>query len=105
MRYNPDTERGILIEDIAAQCRQAILGSTPTPSHDRVWDCQNGNWIELEPDSEPSFEEQLEVEATLNLWNARYRLQQLQPGSIPASTVASLRRDLADIAGELQRLS
>lgn len=62
MRYNPDTERGINLDDIAAQCRGAILRpynhriedkdapvrynhriqSGPT----RVWDCTNGQgWI------------------------------------------------------------
>jgi len=32
MRYNPDTERGINIDEIAAQCRAAILkADAPAP--------------------------------------------------------------------------
>lgn len=37
MRYNPDTERSISIDDIAAQCRAAILkASEPEVSYDEI---------------------------------------------------------------------
>ena len=50
MRYNPDTERGISLDAIAEQCRNAILRDQPTPNSaliavpTRAWDCQRGGW-------------------------------------------------------------
>lgn len=48
MRYNPETERGLTLEQISHSCWQAVdhlpLRLVPTP--DRVWDCQRGGWIE-----------------------------------------------------------
>ena len=45
MRFNPETERGLTIEGIAEQCRQAIsrIPSSTRP-HAQVWDCQAGRW-------------------------------------------------------------
>ena len=103
MRYNPDTERGILLENIDCSIPEAPrLCAEPA----EVWDCQNGGWI-----PNPALAATAAQEAdpdhgvALQLWCARYKLQQLQPGSIPGATVASLKKDLANIARELQRLS
>lgn len=49
MRFNRDTERGIDIDAIAAQCRAAIadLCDTVPARSDKVWDCTNGRgWID-----------------------------------------------------------
>ena len=108
MRYNPDTERGIQIDDIAAQCRPAATTAVLYPEPKQVWDCQNGRWIDnsrLAETEALAKAEALEGEATLSLWNARYKLQQISTGTIPAATIASLKRDVQDIARELQRLS
>lgn len=34
MRFNPDTERAINIDEIAAQCRAAIMRSAPKEEQD-----------------------------------------------------------------------
>ena len=48
MRYNPETERGILLDEINRQCWQAVdqrRSHKPIlPSPARVWDCQVGGW-------------------------------------------------------------
>ena len=49
MRYNRDTERGILIDEIATQCANAVklavahAAVCPVPS--RLWDCRRGQWV------------------------------------------------------------
>lgn len=53
MRYNRDTERGILIDEIATQCANAVKlaagidfpCSAAEPILQRVWDCRRGGWI------------------------------------------------------------
>ena len=48
MRYNPETERGITLDQINEQCWGAVARSAgPTePALCRVWDCTNGRgWI------------------------------------------------------------
>jgi len=48
MRYNPETERGILLNDVNRQCWQAVdqrRNENPTLiTLARVWDCRNGGW-------------------------------------------------------------
>jgi hypothetical protein len=55
MRYNPSTDRALSIDEIASQCKAAILKSAPAPApapHDEVvafleWECewnQNLDW-------------------------------------------------------------
>lgn len=53
MRYNPDTERGLSLEAINLECWEAVNRSLWDPSRThlqptiaRVWDCQNGGWID-----------------------------------------------------------
>lgn len=38
MRYNQDTERGINIDDIAAQCRAAIMKANAQSVNDSAYD-------------------------------------------------------------------
>ena len=38
MRYNPETERGINIDEIAAQCRNAILKADACRAIDAAYD-------------------------------------------------------------------
>jgi hypothetical protein len=48
MRYNPETERGILLDEVNRQCWQAVerrQSENPQPiGFARVWDCRNGGW-------------------------------------------------------------
>ena len=46
MRYNSDTERGINIDEIAAQCRAAILKADAQRSLDVAYDeiLENARW-------------------------------------------------------------
>jgi hypothetical protein len=48
MRYNPETERGITLEQISQQCWAAVTNNQPelTAIPARVWDCRNGGWIQ-----------------------------------------------------------
>jgi hypothetical protein len=43
MRYNPDTERGITIESIAEQGRNAILSLPKPPEREHLW--HQGQWV------------------------------------------------------------
>jgi hypothetical protein len=106
MRYNPDTERSLNIDAIAAQCRTAVLSrpGEPPSQPERSWDCSRGDWNEAEPRPTESDDAAIS-DATINLWSACYKLRQLRSGTIPAATVASLKHDLRDVAFELQRLS
>ena len=51
MRYNPETERGITLEEINQQCWAAVErgrqndGLLHFEEPALVWDCQNGGWI------------------------------------------------------------
>lgn len=46
MRYNPDTDRGLNIDEIAAQCRAAILKADAQRALDVAYDeiLKNARW-------------------------------------------------------------
>ena len=48
MRYNPETERGITLEQISHSCWRAVdhLTTPRAAVQTRVWDCANGGWID-----------------------------------------------------------
>ena len=47
MRYNPETERGITLDQINAECWNAVAHHPRAvePVIRQVWDCTNGGWI------------------------------------------------------------
>jgi hypothetical protein len=51
MRYNPETERGITLDDINAQCWAAVENARKNDGllhfeePTLVWDCSNGGWV------------------------------------------------------------
>ena len=78
------------------------------PEPERVWDCQNGHWIDnprcyAEVIADPK--DDTVPEATVQLWSVCHKLQQLSPGDIEPAAVQSLRRGVFDVIRELQRLS
>ena len=86
MRYNPDTERGIKIEDFDTPWQPTAV---TYPEPERVWDCQNGHWIDnprcyAEVIADPKDDTVPEV--TVQLWSVCHKLQQLSPGDIEPAT-------------------
>lgn len=47
MRFNPDTERALNLEEIATQCKNAVISAAPSeqPAMKYQWDCQLGGWF------------------------------------------------------------
>ena len=113
MRYNPDTERGIRLEDVGQPIgKVSATGLYPQPKE--VWDCANGNWIDnplyeagvLAVKSEDKqAADDIVSEATIQLWSVCHKLRQIKNGSIPSATISLLKRDVLDIVAELHRLT
>jgi hypothetical protein len=55
MRYNPDTERGITIEQLLAQGRNTLVGLPKPPEREYLWDCTNGQGWVKNPNFIPSL--------------------------------------------------
>ena len=109
MRYNPDTERGIRIEDV---CQPFVAGPSLYPQPEKVW--SSGKWIDnplYKPENEiPPERRQQDIASqvislTVKLWDVRHQLQQFQPGELEQATIGSLTRDVHEVAFELTRLS
>ena len=93
MRYNPDTDRFVDVDAIAAQCSGRVL-DLRIPQVD----------LQAEVHPEPSETDRAVVDITYSLWNTSRTLSKLTLSEVGEGSFNAMVQDVEDVVRELRKL-